>query len=285
MVSMSHDSAGHVARIDTLLHDARARIDAGDAEHLLTHVLAVSRTWLFMNHRAPVRSADAVRFIALVERRAAGEPVAYLTGRRGFWRFDLAVTPATLIPRPETELLVELALARIPEGRVSCVADLGTGSGAVALALAFERPQAQVVATDVSEAALGVARRNAAALGLHRIDFRRGDWCVPLVGERFDLVVSNPPYIEAEDAHLAQGDLRHEPPGALASGADGLDAIRTLVRAVPAHLRDSGSLLVEHGWQQGGAVRALFAAAGFTGVETARDLEHRERVTLGHMPL
>src|SRR5690606_29533287 len=224
---------------------------------------------------------DAARFEALVARRAAGEPVAYLVGTRGFWRLELAVTPDTLVPRPETELLVELALARIDPRAAARVADLGTGSGAIALAIAGERPRARVVATDASAAALEVARANAAALGLGNVEFRHGDWWAPLAGERFALVASNPPYIADGDAHLAQGDLRFEPRAALASGADGLDAIRAIVAGAPAHLRDGGWLLVEHGWEQGAAVRALFEAAGFDEVATERDLEQRDRVTLG----
>src|SRR5690606_35513374 len=221
---------------------------------------------------------------ALVRRRAAGEPVAYLLGSRGFWRFDLSVTADTLIPRPDTELLVELALRRIPERSPARVADLGTGSGAIALAIASERPDAQVVATDASEAALAVASGNAAALGIGNVEFRRGDWLAPLAGERFDLVASNPPYIADGDAHLAQGDLRFEPRSALASGVDGLDAIRRIAADAPAHLRAGGWLLVEHGWEQGAAVRALFESAGFVAVATERDLEQRDRVTLGRKP-
>lgn len=195
---------------------------------------------------APARA----RFEALLARRQAGEPVAYLLGRQGFWSLELEVSPATLIPRPETELLVELALARLPAGQSLRVADLGTGSGAIALALARERPQAHVVATDASAEALTVARRNAARLGLGRVEFRDGDWLVPLAQERFDLIASNPPYIEQDDPHLAQGDLRFEPPAALASGADGLDAIRVIVRDAGRHLHPGGWLLLEHGWNQ-----------------------------------
>src|SRR5690606_13162514 len=219
-----------------------------------------------------------------VARRAAGEPVAYLLGTRGFWRFDLAVTPDTLIPRPETELLVELALARIAPGTPARVADLGTGSGAIALAIAGERPQARVVATDASAGALAVARGNVAAQRIGNIAFRHGDWWAPLAGARYDVVASNPPYIADGDMHLAQGDLRFEPRTALASGADGLDAIRTIAAGAHAHLVEGGWLLVEHGWEQGAAVRALFESAGLADVATERDLEQRDRVTLGRRP-
>jgi release factor glutamine methyltransferase len=181
-------------------------------------------------------------------------------------------------------LLVELALTRLPQDRDLHVADLGTGSGAIALALAHERPRARVVATDASDAALAVARGNAEALGIDNIEFRRGDWLAPLAGARFDLVASNPPYIANEDPHLAVGDLRHEPLAALASGHDGLDAIRVIVRDAPAHLMAGGWLLLEHGLEQGPAVRDLLQAAGFDAVATEPDLEGRDRVTLGRMP-
>lgn len=273
-----------MSRIDALLRAARDHIDAGDAAWLLAEAAGRSRTWLYTHGDAECDPAVEARFRELVARRVAGEPVAYLTGRRGFWRLELDVSPATLIPRPETELLVELALECVPDGRTVRIADLGTGSGAIALALAMERPRAKVVATDASPAALDVARGNARALGMHHVEFLQGDWCEPLAGRRFDLIASNPPYIATDDAHLGEGDLRFEPIGALASGADGLDAIRVLARDVPAHLEPGGWLLIEHGWDQGAAVRALLEAHGFVEVETARDLEQRDRVTLGRMP-
>ena len=226
--------------------------------------------------------AEAVEhFSQLLARRQAGEPVAYMTGTQGFWTLDLEVSTATLIPRPETELLVELALARIPVDAASRMADLGTGSGAIALAIARERPRATVVATDASEAALAVARGNALRNRIGNIEFRHGDWFAPLAGESFDLIASNPPYIAEGDPHLDEGDLRFEPPSALSSGADGLDAIRRIVRDAPAHLHADGWLLLEHGWEQGAAVCALLVEAGFAAVETARDLEGRDRVTFG----
>ena len=273
-----------MARIDALLRAARARVAPGEAEWLLSHVLGKSRSWLVAHGDDGLDAAAAGRFERLVARRVAGEPVAYLIGQRGFWQFDLTVTPATLIPRPETELLVELALDRLPGDRRWRVADLGTGSGAIALAIAYERPNAQVVATDASVAALDVARGNAGALKLSRIDFREGNWFEPLAGERFDLVASNPPYIADGDVHLEQGDLRHEPRAALASGADGLDAIRVLAAGAIAHLQPGGWLLVEHGWEQGGPVRELLRSVGLLEVKTARDLENRDRVTLGRAP-
>lgn len=277
-------------RMDALLRDARARLQAGggdpvDALWLLAHVLGQAPAWLYAHGDDEIDAATHARFDDLVSRRMAGEPVAYLTGRRGFWRFDLLVTPDTLIPRPETELLVELALARLPESHASRIADLGTGSGAIALALAHGRPHAQVVATDASEAALVVARSNAVTLGLANIEFRHGDWLSPLASERFDIIVSNPPYIASADPHLTQGDLRHEPASALASGEDGLDAIRVIVRDAPAHLVTGGWLVLEHGWQQGDAVRAVLVDAGYVEVTTTPDLESRDRISSGHRPM
>ena len=261
---------------------ATARLgERADAEALLLHVLGKPRSWLFA-HADDVLEMDVqTAFEALLARRAAGEPVAYLTGRRGFWTLELEVTPATLIPRPETELLVELALERLPRDAAVRVADLGTGSGAIALSIASERPQAHVVATDASADALAVARRNAQRLGLGNARFAEGDWLAPLKGERFALIVSNPPYIEAADPHLAQGDLRFEPASALASGADGLDDIRCIVAGARAHLEPGGWLLFEHGWNQGGAARALLSEAGYAQVFTAQDLEARDRVSGG----
>ncbi|ODU73551.1 MAG: protein-(glutamine-N5) methyltransferase, release factor-specific [Rhodanobacter sp. 68-29] len=269
--------------------DARAMLRAAanrlgeraDAEALLLHALGQSRGWLFAHADDAVDMDVQTAFEALVARREAGEPVAYLTGRRGFWTLELEVTPATLIPRPETELLVELALERLPRDAAAGVADLGTGSGAIALAIASECPQAQVLATDASADALAVARRNAQRLGVGNLRFAQGDWLAPLAGQRFALIVSNPPYIEAADPHLAQGDLRFEPASALASGADGLDDIRRIVAGAPGHLDADGWLLFEHGWNQGAAARALLREAGYVQVFTAQDLEARDRVSGG----
>ena len=271
-------------RIDALLRGASARVDPADAALLLAHVLQRSRGWLYAHGDAAAPVAACAQFEALVARRIAGEPVAYLTGSRGFWSLELQVSPDTLSPRPETERLVELALERLPPGPPLRVADLGTGSGAIALALALERPRASVLATDTSPAALAIARRNAVALGAGNVEFRQGHWFEPLAGERFDLVASNPPYVAMGDPHLAQGDLRFEPASALSSGVDGLDDIRTIVRDAPAHLVAGGWLLLEHGLDQGAAVRQLLLQAGFAEATTARDLEDRERVTLGRMP-
>ncbi|WP_454829535.1 peptide chain release factor N(5)-glutamine methyltransferase [Pseudoxanthomonas wuyuanensis] len=270
--------------LDQLLRQASERIGRHEAEPLLLHALGRERAWLFAHGREPAEPGLAERFEALVVRRAAGEPVAYLTGSRGFWTLDLAVTRDTLVPRPETELLVELALERIAPGQPARVADLGTGSGAIALAIASERPQAQVLATDISDAALALACGNAAANGVGNVEFRKGSWFAALAGQRFDAIASNPPYIAANDPHLQQGDLRFEPAAALSSGADGLDAIREIVAGAPRHLNAQGWLLLEHGWAQGQAIRALLAQAGFVEIATARDLEGRDRVSLGRWP-
>jgi release factor glutamine methyltransferase len=269
--------------LDALLRDAALRIGHTDAHWLLCHALDRDGAWLMAHGRDPADARVQATFAALVERRAAGVPVAYLTGRRGFWSFDLEVDDAVLIPRPETELLVELALQRLAADAPLRIADLGTGSGAIALAIAHERPQTQVHAVDASADALAVATRNAARLGLHNVALHQGDWFGPLAGLRFDLVASNPPYIADGDPHLGEGDLRFEPALALSSGADGLDAIRRIVHEAPMHLAAGGWLLLEHGWDQGDAVRALLQGAGFLEVETQRDLEGRDRVSLGRV--
>jgi release factor glutamine methyltransferase len=255
--------------------------DRSEAELLLLHVLQQPRSWLYAHADDALEMDVQTAYRALLERREAGEPVAYLVGHRGFWNLDLEVTPATLIPRPETELLVELALQRLPAHFDGQVADLGTGSGAIALAIARERPRARVVATDASAGALDVARRNAQRHAIDNVRFVHGDWLAPLAGQHFELIVSNPPYIEAADPHLARGDLRYEPASALASGRDGLDDIRRIVDGAHARLAPGGWLLFEHGWNQGDASRALLEAAGYAEVFTAQDLEHRDRVSGG----
>jgi release factor glutamine methyltransferase len=274
-----------LASVGQSLREAAAQLPGDsprvDAELLLMHALGRSRSWLFAHADDLLSSGQRSAFDALVRRRGAGEPVAHILGQREFWSLALVTTPDTLIPRADTERLVELALVHLPTGSPAAVLDLGTGTGAIALAIAIERPAARLIATDASEAALAVARGNIRRLAPGCIETRLGDWFGPVTGLRFDVVVSNPPYIAERDPHLDQGDLRFEPRDALASGPDGLNAIRRILADAPVHLVDGGWLLIEHGHEQGAAVRSLFENAGLTQVETARDLEHRERVTLG----
>ena len=235
----------------------------------------------------PERLLDAAQWQQLnllLDRRAAGEPLAYVLGRRGFWSLDLEVDPSTLIPRVETERLVELCLQRIPADAEWQLGDLGTGSGAIALALARERPRCRVLGVERSLAALQVAKRNAKAHRLQRVRWLAASWLQALAGQAFNLLVSNPPYIAASDSHLQQGDLRFEPRSALSAGEDGLDDIRQLVASAPRCLRPAGWLLLEHGWDQGEAVRQLLQAAGYIDVATEQDLELRDRVSMGRRP-
>jgi release factor glutamine methyltransferase len=247
-----------------------------DAELLLAHVLDVSRANVIARDERVLTPEEQGDFEQLLARRMAGEPLAYLTGTREFWSLVLDVSKDVLVPRPETELLVEWGLTLAPRS----VLDIGTGSGAIALALASELPDARVAATDISAAALRIARANARRLRLE-VQFAEGALYAPVDGA-FELIVSNPPYVADGDPHLA--DLTFEPAIALTSGADGLDALRAIVAGAPRHLRAGGALLVEHGATQGPAVRALFARAGFTRVETRRDLAGLERATGGRMP-
>ncbi|MEX0738749.1 MAG: peptide chain release factor N(5)-glutamine methyltransferase [Pseudohongiella sp.] len=259
-----------------------------DAEVLLAFVLGKSRSFLFSRPESVLSGEQSAAFAAFVARRAAGEPVAYLTGCRGFWTLDLQVTPAVLIPRPETELLVELTLTLGQQvsaddpGRAMVVADLGTGSGAIALALASERQHWQVYATDRSEQALVVARQNAVRLRLDGVSFTQGDWCEALpAAVCFDMIVSNPPYIADDDPHLQQGDLLFEPRAALVADGRGLRDLAIICEQSRLRLRDGGYLLLEHGHEQGADVRALLTTQGFAGVRSERDLAGHERVTLG----
>lgn len=252
-----------------------------DAQLLLAQAMGVSGTRL-RSHPEEVPDAKAVeRFARLIERRAAGEPVAYLLGRKGFWTLELAVGPAVLVPRPETELLVERALLLHPRS-FGEIADLGTGSGAIALALARERPMWRVTATDVSMQALTLARANARALGLDRVQFLAGSWLEPLAGRRFDMVLSNPPYVAEEDPALDA--LGYEPRLALTPGADAMACLREIIRNAPEHLAGGGWLLLEHGATQAAAVAGELAARGFVTVRSHRDLAGHERMTEGQWP-
>lgn len=259
-------------------HDS-ARLDA---EVLLCHTLGRGRSFLYAwpDHELEPQQMEA--FFALVERRADGEPVAHLTGTREFWSLELKVTRDTLIPRPETELLVELALERIDSDTPVRVADLGTGSGAIALAIASERPHAHIIAADRSAAALAVAQENAGRLALPNVEFREGAWFAPLDG-RFAVVVSNPPYVAERDPHLERGDVRHEPRTALTAGPEGLNDLQSIVSEAPGFLEPGGWLLLEHGFEQGTGVRALFRRHGFEAVATHRDYAGLDRVTVGRV--
>jgi len=258
-----------------------APIDPLEARILLQTALEVSTAYLVAHPEHEVAGARLDRYLALLARRAAGVPIAYLTGAREFFSLDFKVTPAVLIPRPETELLVELALERMPQTAPCRVLDLGTGSGCVAISIAVQRPHASVMATDCSPEAIAVAAQNARVLGARNVGFRHGDWFDAVGGERFDIIVSNPPYIAEDDPHLRRGDLRFEPRQALAGGADGLDCIRRIVAGAKDHLVDGGWLMFEHGYDQAERCRGLLRAAGFVAAFSQRDLAGHERVSGG----
>ena len=251
-----------------------------DVEVLLSHCLDKPRAWLYAWPEAEIDEPRRQQYEHLLEQRRDGRPVAYLTGRREFWSLDLAVSDATLIPRPETETLVARALG-LPLLADAAVLDLGTGSGAIAMAVASERPGWRVTATDNSAAALAVAADNARTCGLERVELLHSHWYDALVGRRFDLVLSNPPYIDPADPHLEQGDLRFEPRSALAAAQGGLADLALIVGAAPGHLHPGGALWVEHSFDQGAAVRTLLRDAGFERIESERDLAGQERISGG----
>lgn len=261
------------------LEPSTARIEI---QCLLQSALQVDRAYLFAHADEAPDATHVAVYRAMLQRRLQGEPIAYILGKREFYGLDLKVTPATLIPRPDTELLVELALQRIPMQAPCAVLDLGTGSGAIALSIAHARPAACVLAVDASAAALQVARDNRLTLDVRNVELRQSDWFLALNEMRFDVIVSNPPYIRAADEHLSQGDVRFEPLSALASGEDGLQDIRHICARAGQHLSPGGHLLLEHGYDQAGAVREIMRAAGFADVMSEKDLSGIERVTLGH---
>lgn len=273
----------HIAQAQA---DARALgLDRVDTQALLGHLLGRDRAWLLSHDDHLLSPAQDEQFSALCLRRLAGEPVAYLVGEREFHGLALQVSPAVLIPRPDTEVLVDWALALLSTewaGRTApAVLDLGTGSGAIALAVKHRHPAAQLTAVDASAAALAQAHANGERLGLC-VDWRHGDWWQPVAGQHFDLVLSNPPYIADADPHLAA--LQHEPRSALSSGPDGLDDLRRLIAQAPPHLRTGSWLLLEHGWDQAAAVRALLSARGFEAVQSRMDLAGIERCSGGQWP-
>ncbi|AGZ37061.1 MULTISPECIES: peptide chain release factor N(5)-glutamine methyltransferase [unclassified Pseudomonas] len=254
-----------------------------DAELLLAAAIGKSRSYLHTWPERIVSSEAADVFASYLERRRAGEPVAYILGQQGFWKIDLEVAPHTLIPRPDTELLVETALQLQPASPAR-VLDLGTGTGAIALALASDCPAWQVTAVDRVDEAVALAERNRQRLGLDNVKVLASHWFDSLAGQRFDLILSNPPYIAAEDPHLAEGDVRFEPSSALVAGPDGLDDLRIIVDQAPEHLLPGGWLLLEHGYDQATSVQALLTARGFTEVASRKDLGGHERITMGRLP-
>ncbi|MDH6632372.1 UNVERIFIED_ORG: release factor glutamine methyltransferase [Lelliottia amnigena] len=254
-----------------------------DAEILLEHVTGKARTYLLAFGETLLTPEQEAQLAALLARRKTGEPVAHLTGEREFWSLPLYVSAATLIPRPDTECLVEQALARLPDGPCR-ILDLGTGTGAIALALASERPDCQITAVDVMPDAVALAQRNLARLGFSNVQINQSCWFSALAQHAFEMIVSNPPYIDEHDPHLSQGDVRFEPLTALVAANDGLADIEHIITTAREHLVPGGWLLLEHGWTQGAAVRALFSAAGYASVETCRDYGGNERLTLGKKP-
>ena len=265
------------------------QLDAIDARYesqlLLQHVLKVNRAWLIAHENDNLAADIQHEFNTLIQRRIGGEPIAYILGKREFYGLNLAVTPATLIPRPDTEILVDIALGKIPANQAAQVLDLGTGTGAIALAIAQQRPQAQVTGVDASKTALEVAISNSQQLHIPNTHFALSDWFDDLNDTRFDVIVSNPPYIAEADAHLQQGDLRFEPISALASGADGLNDIRQIIDDCLIYLKPQGWLMFEHGYNQAEPVRELMAQAGLVTIETFKDFGGNDRVTIGKNPL
>jgi release factor glutamine methyltransferase len=267
--------------LQTALRELRATSPTPrlDAEVLVMHVCGLDRGALIARGQAVLTDDQLNRLEITIAQRRQGEPIAYLTGRREFWSLEFNVSPATLIPRSETELLVEKALATIPRGAEWTIADLGTGCGAIALALAKERPRCRIIATDISPAALEVARTNAAKFGQTNIEFREGNWFEPLVDMKLDMMVSNPPYVRANDPHLEQGDVRFEPEQALAAGPEGLDAIRQIAVSAREHLNPAAWFLFEHGWDQAAAIGQLLHSLGYRNIVCYPDLGGRDRIT------
>ncbi len=265
---------------DRLAPDPLARLES---EILLSHALQVSRAFLFANPELEVPLERRNVFMNLLQRRQQGEPIAYLTGKQSFWTLELKITPDVLIPRPETERLVELALDKIPPGSRWRIADLGTGSGAIALAIASERPECEIHATELSQPALELARENARNLGLGNVQFYLGSWLQPLSGE-YQIIVSNPPYVDQNDPHIHQGDCRFEPTLALSPGDDGLSAIKEIIPSAMVRLQAGGWLLVEHGFDQAKQARDLYRKGGYVSISTEVDLAGLDRITLGNKP-
>jgi release factor glutamine methyltransferase len=272
----------HTVQAGATIRQLQATLPLDPLENriLLCHALGLARVALITQSERALDEEEAARLDALLQRRLQGEPIAYIVGEREFFGLPFKVAPGVLIPRPDTELIVELSIERLPQG--GRLLDMGTGSGAIAVACAHSRQDAKVTALDLSEEALAIARANAAANGA-AVRFLRSDWFSAVGAERFELIASNPPYIAAGDEHLSQGDLRFEPSGALTDYADGLSALRTIIDGAPAHLEPSGWLLLEHGYDQAQAVRELLGARGFIEVQSWRDLSGIERVSGGRL--
>jgi release factor glutamine methyltransferase len=256
-----------------------------ESKIILQHVLNVNHAWLIAHENDTLQPNIHAVFQAFLNRRLASEPIAYILGSREFYGLDLMVTPDTLIPRPDTETLVEAALAKIPNSTNLALLDLGTGTGAIALAIAKNRPQTSIIAVDASKGALEIAKINAKNLSIYNVELILSNWFEKLANQKFDVIVSNPPYIEENDAHLTQGDLRFEPMSALASGADGLNDIRQIIKDCLIYLKPQGWLMLEHGFNQAKQVADLMAEVGLTNIETIKDLGNNDRVTIGKNPL
>jgi release factor glutamine methyltransferase len=275
----------HPVTVGEILHQAVVTLTSTsptprlDAEVLAMHVCGLDRSGLITHGHSVLTDDQQRRLKTLLLRRSQGEPIAYLTGTREFWSLEFNVSPATLIPRAETELLVEKALAHIPQNVEWTIADLGTGSGAIALVLVKERPRCRVIATDISPAALEVARSNAAKFNLTHVEFREGSWFEPLHNMKLDMIVSNPPYVRANDPHLEQGNVRFEPEQALAAGPEGLNAIRQIALSAREHLNPAAWLLFEHGWDQAAAIGQLLHSLGYRNIVCYPDLSGRDRIT------
>ncbi|MGL6160636.1 peptide chain release factor N(5)-glutamine methyltransferase [Microbulbifer sp.] len=267
----------NLARSAELADSDTARLDT---EILLGHILGRPRTWLYTWPEYGLNEAEQAEFDALFERRKNGEPVAHLTGTREFWSLPLKVNPSTLIPRPETELLVETALELCPQETLHAL-ELGTGTGAIALALASEKPGWRIVAAEKSAEAVALAEENRRSLKLDKVQILRSDWFAQIPPQQFDLILSNPPYIDAADPHLEEGDVRFEPRSALVAAREGLADIEWIAQKSIEYLQPGGWLIVEHGWQQAGAVREIFAVAGLNNIESRKDYSGWERLTLG----
>lgn len=277
-------------KIDAAWHEARTALKKTysnefklDAQLLLEHVLNVNHAWLIAHADDEITSEAYQQFATLIQRRIAGEPIAYILGKREFYGLMFTVTPATLIPRPDTETLVDVALAHLPPQAPNHILDLGTGSGAIALAIAKQRPNAKIIAVDASATALKIAKENAQHLNISNVQFVLSNWFSALENQSFDMIVSNPPYIEQNDVHLNQGDLRFEPHSALVSGKDGLDDIRRIIQHAAGYLHPQGWLMLEHGYNQTTAVSSMLASAHFNDIETRQDLGGNNRVTFGRI--